>query len=61
MSAGPERKETGCILFSCCKGESHSTKTNLKLLTRRLKTLYKPEKLDVAEISADSIAHAQVG
>lgn len=54
-------KEAGCILFSCCKGESHSTKTNLKLLTRRLKTLYKPEKLDVPEINADSIAHAQVG
>lgn len=54
-------RESGCILFSCSHAESHSTKANVKLLLRRLKTLYKPEKLDVAEINIDSIAHAQVG
>lgn len=34
------------ILFSSCKGETHTPKTGLKQLSRRLRTLYKTDTLD---------------
>lgn len=34
------------MLFSCCKGETHTHKVGFKQLYRRLRSMYRPEKLD---------------
>jgi len=39
----------GRVLFFGCKGESHTHKQGFKQLFRRLRTMYKPEKLDALE------------
>jgi len=36
----------GRVLFSSCKGETHTSKQGFKQLFRRLRSMYKPEKLD---------------
>lgn len=47
--AGGAGGEGGRILFSGCKGETHTHKNNFKQLYRRLRSMYKPEKLDNKE------------
>lgn len=37
------------VLFSCCKGETHTHKVGFKQLYRRLRSMYRPEKLDSPE------------
>jgi intraflagellar transport protein 52 len=37
------------VLFSCCKGETHTHKVGFKQLYRRLRSMYRPEKLDSTE------------
>lgn len=37
------------MLFSYCKGETHTHKTGFKQLYRRLRSMYRPEKLDSTE------------
>ena len=37
------------VLFSCCMKETHTHKAGFKQLFRRLRTLYRPEKLDCRE------------
>jgi intraflagellar transport protein 52 len=37
------------VLFSCCKGETHTHRVGFKHLYRRLRSMYRPEKLDSAD------------
>ncbi|KAI8467807.1 MAG: hypothetical protein J3K34DRAFT_460202 [Monoraphidium minutum] len=37
------------VLFSCCKGETHTHRSGFKQLFRRLRSAYRPEKLDCAD------------
>lgn len=37
------------MLFSCCKGETHTHRAGFKQLFRRLRALHRPEKLDTPE------------
>jgi len=37
------------VLFSCCKGETHTHRSGFKQLFRRLRAAYRPEKLDAAD------------
>jgi intraflagellar transport protein 52 len=37
------------VLFSCCKGETHTHDAGFKQLYRRLRSMYRPSKLDCAE------------
>lgn len=39
-------RDSNRLLFSCCMKELHTHKTGYKQLFRRLKSLYRPEKLD---------------
>lgn len=49
------------VLFSSCKGETHTHKAGYKQLFRRLRSLYKPESLDSADdLNVDSLRHAAV-
>jgi intraflagellar transport protein 52 len=45
---GPGSEATR-VLFSCCKGETHTHKHGYKQLFRRLRSMYRPEKLDNRE------------
>lgn len=37
------------VLFSCCKGETHTHRSGFKQLFRRLRSAYRPDKLDCAD------------
>jgi intraflagellar transport protein 52 len=47
----------GRVLFSGCKGETHTPRAGFKQLFRRLKTLYRAEKLDAKDdINLDTLS-----
>jgi hypothetical protein len=53
--------DIGRVLFSCCKGESHTPKAGFKQLTRRLRTLYRPERLDSPdELNLENLSTASI-
>ncbi|KAK9802962.1 hypothetical protein WJX72_012202 [[Myrmecia] bisecta] len=41
--------DTGRVIFSSCKGETHTHRTGFKQLFRRLRTLYRPDALEHKE------------
>lgn len=53
--------EGGRVLFSCCKGETHTHKSGFKQLFRRLRSMYKPEKLESKEdLTLDNLSSAAI-
>ncbi len=49
MDAGFHPEETCTVLFSSCKGETHTPQSGFKQLYRRLRAHFKPEKLSTKE------------
>lgn len=47
-AAGPG-SEGSRVFFSCCKGETHTHKSGFKQLYRRLRSMYRPDKLESKE------------
>lgn len=53
--------EGGRILFSCCKKETHTHKAGFKQLFRRLRSMFRPEKLDSKEdLTMSNLSQAAV-
>lgn len=53
--------EGGRVLFSCCKGETHTHKSGFKQLFRRLRSMYKPERLESKEdLTLDNLSTASI-
>eukprot|EP00191_Tetraselmis_sp_GSL018_P015353 CAMPEP_0177593220 /NCGR_PEP_ID=MMETSP0419_2-20121207/9015_1 /TAXON_ID=582737 /ORGANISM="Tetraselmis sp., Strain GSL018" /LENGTH=499 /DNA_ID=CAMNT_0019084215 /DNA_START=322 /DNA_END=1817 /DNA_ORIENTATION=- len=49
------------VLFDCTKRETHTPKSGFKNLYRRLRSMFKPEKLELKEdFTADALAHGQI-
>ncbi len=55
-AAGPTGTETGGrVLFSCCKGETHTHRSGFKQLYRRLRSTYRPDKLESSDDLCDEV------
>ena len=53
--------EGGRVLFSACKGETHTHKQGLKQLFRRLRSMYRPEKLESRDdFTLDNLRSASI-
>jgi len=51
----------GRVLFSACKGETHTHKQGFKQLFRRVRSMYKPEKLDTKDdFTLDNLRQAAI-
>mmetsp|Transcript_21162 Transcript_21162/g.46315 ORF Transcript_21162/g.46315 Transcript_21162/m.46315 type:complete len:474 (-) Transcript_21162:547-1968(-) len=58
---GGSGADGGRVLFSSCKGETHTHKQGLKQLFRRLRSMYRPEKLDSKDdFTLDNLRQAAI-
>lgn len=48
------------ILFSCAKGETHTHKQGFKQLFRRLRSSYRPDKVDKDDFTLDALRSAHI-
>ncbi len=61
IDANSAGAEGGRVLFSSCKGETHTHKQGLKQLFRRLRSMYRPEKLESRDdFTLDNLRSASI-
>lgn len=56
----PSTAESAVVLFSCCKGETHTPNRGFKQLFRRLRTGFNPRKMEAQDFSPSTLRQAEV-